>query len=135
MNEDELQARAEAKVVSDRVSDSRSVILGVVFALVVIVIALGVSLVIVLGKEANAVAALKHNSERSECRVEITNDTYQRYWQDVAKILDASVRRDTELATVTVKDMLAIPAIQRVVARTCPPPIADAPTTSTKGSP
>lgn len=104
--------------------DATRTILVALYAMAALIVVLGLLLFYSVSRETDAVSALKHQSDRTECRSNISTDTYQRYWVDVAKALDGATTKNPTKVIAATADMNRIPLIKQKVAKSCPPPIS-----------
>lgn len=109
--------------------DASRTILRMLWVVCSIVVVLGLLLFYSVSRETDAVAALKHQSDRTECRSNISTDTYQQYWVDVAHALDGATTKNAAEVIAATDDMNRIPLIKQQVAAACPPAIGGTPTT------
>lgn len=111
---------------STEAQDANRTILRVQAVMCAVVIILGLLLFYSVSRETDAVSALRKNSDRTECRSNISTDTYQRYWVDVARALDGAANRNNAEVIAATKDMNSIPLIKQQVAAACPPALGSA---------
>lgn len=94
-------------------------------AMILVIILLGLLLFYAISQETDAVSVLRKSADHTDCRSDISTDTYQQYWRDVAKALDGSLTHNVAEVTDATEDMKQIPLIKQVVASSCPPPIGN----------